>query len=108
MVLQREMVWYMREMVVARKEGRKPHTHSIHNRMLHLIQDVQKDAGLQGAPGGGEGGRDAYYGLVGGGEVEKGMHVHYTITNKEGLDRKIKKSTIRTKINRNYVLPLLD
>jgi hypothetical protein len=58
MVLQREMVWYMREMVGARKEGRKPspsppHTHSIHNRMLHLIQDVQKDASLQGAPGGG-------------------------------------------------------
>jgi hypothetical protein len=60
MVLLREMVWYMREMVGARKEGRKPspppthtHTHSIHNRMLHLIQDVQKDASLQGAPGGG-------------------------------------------------------
>ncbi len=29
-----------------------PHTHSIHNRMLHLIQDVQKDASLQWAAGG--------------------------------------------------------
>jgi hypothetical protein len=78
MVLQREMVWYMREMVGARKEDRKPspppppHTHSIHNRMLHLIQDVQKDASLLGAAGGGG----------------RGGHDHCTLTNKEELDKK--------------------
>jgi hypothetical protein len=33
MVLLREMVWYMREMVGARKEGRKPspHTRAFHS-----------------------------------------------------------------------------
>ncbi len=51
------------------------HAHSIHNRMLHLIQDVQKDASLQGAGGGGEGRGDVYNGLVGGGGEKRGCMI---------------------------------